>query len=295
MDKTNISSDAITPYIRKAGIQGAIHWKGHTRRIYDHQWMFVTAGRGYYVDNGVQHDLLPGTLLLIEPGIEHSFWLDEKLPAVIKWIHFDVEYRKDVYDLDAMLKNGKGHLFDNDQINKEFLRKSYIFEGSIELPRTMEIVEIDQMGQLFDDVINAYRQHKFTWQLCAKAKWMEILERVMDQLVEGKKVSPISDPSDLIQDICHYIGNNYHNKLTRAHLANYYGYNADYLGKLFKDEMNKTISTYINEIRLEKAKNLLAHTSLSIQNISELVGYSDVFYFSKKMKAATGYSPSRWR
>lgn len=295
MEKTNISSDAITPYIRKAGIQGPVNWKGHTRRIYDHQWMFVTAGRGYYKDKDVQCDLLPGTLLLIEPGIEHSFWLDEKLPAVIKWIHFDVEYRKDVYDLDAMLVGGQGHLFDDDQIDEQFLRKSYVFEGSIELPRTMEITEIDEMEGLFDAVIDADKEHKFTWQLCAKAKWMEVLERVMDQLVLDKKVSTSSDTSDLITNICHYISNNYHNKLTRGNLANYYGYNADYFGKLFKDEMKKSISAYINEVRIEKAKSLLVHTNLSIQNISELVGYSDVFYFSKKMKAATGHPPSKWR
>lgn len=295
MEKTDISLDALTPYIRKAGVQGAVHWKGKTRRIYDHQWMFCTAGKGYYQVDGLTYDLLPGTLLLIEPGVHHSFWLDDSLPAVIKWVHFDVEYRKDVYDLDALLNQGGGHLFEEELVDETLLRKSYTFEGMIELPRTMVFAEVDEIAALFDTILSAYRRHLMSWQLTARAGWLQIMERIVDQLTDGKKTMVTNDPSDLIKDICHYIGNSYHNKLTRQNLANYYGYNEDYLGKIFKHEMGKSISVYINELRMEKAKDLLTHTNLSVQNISELVGYTDVFYFSKKMKSMTGRCPTDWR
>lgn len=295
MEKTDISLDALTPYIRKAGEQGGVEWKGKTRRIYDHQWMFCTAGKGYYEVHDKTYDLLPGTLLLIEPGVYHSFWLDDTMPSIIKWVHFDIEYRKDVYDLDAMLNAGAGHLFDKQLVNEELLRKSYTFDGTIELPIVMVFDEVHEIGLLFDDIFRAYTRHLMSWQLKARAGWLLIMERVIDQLTEGKKTSVATDPSDLIKDVCHYIGNNYHHKLTRQSLANYYGYNVDYLGKLFKVETQRSISVYINDLRLEKAKYLLGNTKLSIQNISELVGYSDVFYFSKKMKTVTGLSPSEWR
>lgn len=295
MEKTDISLDALTPYIRKAGLQGPITWKGKTRRIYDHQWMFCTGGKAYYEADGRKYDLLPGSLLLIEPGIPHSFWLDESLPADIKWVHFDIEFRQDVYDLDAMLSSGKGHLFDEQLVDQHYLRKSYTFDGHIELPTIAVFEALDEVSHYFDQMLNAYNTHRQSWQLTARANWLKVMELLVDQLTDGKNTTNVSSPSALIKDMCAYIDNNYHNKLTRKNLGNYYGYNQDYIGKLFKGEMNKSISTYINELRIEKAKTLLMRTDLSVQNISELVGYSDVFYFSKKMKSMTGRSPSEWR
>ena len=295
MKKTDISLDALTPYIRKAGLQNTISWKDSSRRIYDHQWMFFTEGRGHYKANDTTYDLVPGTLLLIEPGIPHYCWIDEDMPSVIKWVHFDIEYRKDVYDLDALLRRGQGHLYDGEAQDESYLRKSYTFNGHIELPNTYTFKDIETINGYFNNILSAYSQHKVSWQLAARANWLKIMERLVDQLTDGHKTANPSDPNTLVKDICLYIGNNYHNKLTRQTLANYYGYNPDYMGKLFKSEMNKSISAYINELRIEKAKNLLIQTDLSVQNISELVGFKDVFYFSKKMKTVTGLSPSQWR
>lgn len=294
-NKTNLNLDAISPFVRKVGVQGGFEWKNKYRRIYDHEWMYCTSGKAYYETETEQYELKAGSLLLIEPNTPHRFWFDEKQRAAIKWVHFDFEYRKDVYDLDKLVCNDRTGLFFDALPSTELLRKSYRFNDRYEIPTVIEVQDRDRMNRIFDRILAAYKQHHMTWQLTAKANIIMIIKMVIDHLNDGKNILGAADQSDLIKEICYHIENNYHNKLTRKKLAAYYGYNEDYIGKLFKREMSRSISTYINEIRIQKAKELLSHTDLSVQNISELIGFSDVFYFSKKMKTMTGMSPTEWR
>lgn len=66
-----------------------------------------------------------------------------------------------------------------------------------------------------------------------------------------------------------------------------------YIGSIFKKIHKKSIIEYITDIRLEKAKILLRDESLRISDISIMVGYSDVYYFSKRFKQVYGYSPKQ--
>lgn len=56
-----------------------------------------------------------------------------------------------------------------------------------------------------------------------------------------------------------------------------------------------SITNYINHVRIEKSKELLTGTSLTISEISYELGYDNVSYFSKLFKKQTGVSPSSYR
>lgn len=71
--------------------------------------------------------------------------------------------------------------------------------------------------------------------------------------------------------------------------------NANYVGITFKRVMGISISQYMNQVRMENAVFLIRHTVVPIQEIAEMAGYSDQFYFSKKFKQLYGMSPSSYR
>ena len=54
-------------------------------------------------------------------------------------------------------------------------------------------------------------------------------------------------------------------------------------------------SAYLEQIRIDKAKQYLSSTCLKISQIAEMVGYADMKYFSKVFKSKTGYSPLSYR
>ncbi|WP_337100152.1 response regulator [Paenibacillus sp. YIM B09110] len=70
--------------------------------------------------------------------------------------------------------------------------------------------------------------------------------------------------------------------------------NASYLRAVFKKEIGITVSDYLTQYRMQKAKELLARNSARLTDIAEKVGYNDPGYFSKSFKKFYGYSPSEY-
>lgn len=67
--------------------------------------------------------------------------------------------------------------------------------------------------------------------------------------------------------------------------------NQTYLRKMFKSEMDMTLTEYITQYRMQKAKTLLTTTNDKLSAIAESVGYNDVSYFSNVFKKFYGVSP----
>lgn len=67
------------------------------------------------------------------------------------------------------------------------------------------------------------------------------------------------------------------------------------LSKTFKEETGMSITAYINQVRIEKSKQLLADRSYSLVDISNIVGFDDQSYYTKVFKSITGMSPGKYR
>lgn len=87
----------------------------------------------------------------------------------------------------------------------------------------------------------------------------------------------------------------YTENITLTGLAEKYSISVSYLSELLKEHLQLSFSEYISSKRIQKAKELLADDSLSIEQIAEQTGYNDYFYFTKVFKKNTGISPSKYR
>ena len=92
-----------------------------------------------------------------------------------------------------------------------------------------------------------------------------------------------------------YINAHYTENLKLKDMAERVYISPQYLSGLFKKEMFMTISDYIAKIRMERAKELLKDTGLSIGEIAEKTGYKDIRHFSTMFKRLTGLTPSEFR
>lgn len=82
---------------------------------------------------------------------------------------------------------------------------------------------------------------------------------------------------------------------TTGSAAEYFSFNRDYFGKLFKQETGMSFNRFYNCFRMEYAKELLTAGSLRVCEISELLGFSSVDYFTSVFRRETGCTPSRYR
>ena len=100
---------------------------------------------------------------------------------------------------------------------------------------------------------------------------------------------------DVVSATVNFIKNNYQSNLTLQQLSEEVSVSPSYLSNLFKKKLNINLIDYINNIRIEKAKELLSNTNLRSYEIAAKVGIIDTSYFSKVFKKYTGVSPYQYR
>lgn len=98
-----------------------------------------------------------------------------------------------------------------------------------------------------------------------------------------------------INDCIGYLELHIGEKLNMPALAESVGYNKNYLSTKFSREVGVSISDYLTQLRIERAKFALRNTSESIQQISEQLGFGSVSYFSFQFRKAVDQTPSDYR
>ncbi|MBQ6701998.1 MAG: AraC family transcriptional regulator [Clostridia bacterium] len=92
-----------------------------------------------------------------------------------------------------------------------------------------------------------------------------------------------------------YINENITSPLTLDDVCRAIHLSKSYTTRLFKKEMNITVSEFINGQKLDLAKNLLSIDELSLHEISSRLGYENYCYFSKIFKEKFGVSPLKMK
>ncbi len=100
---------------------------------------------------------------------------------------------------------------------------------------------------------------------------------------------------NIVKRLISYININYYKNLRLETLAELFSYNSAYLGKLFKSEVGESFNTYLDKVRIEKAKVLLADEKLKVYKVCERVGYNNLDYFYSKFKKYVGVSPLNYK
>ncbi len=92
-----------------------------------------------------------------------------------------------------------------------------------------------------------------------------------------------------------YMKEHYAKGISMEETAQVAGISVGYLSKLFKREMGVSFNEYLTQIRLDKSKELLERTNMTIKEIALHVGYPDEKYYSKLFKKVTGIKPTDYR
>lgn len=123
-----------------------------------------------------------------------------------------------------------------------------------------------------------------TWLKDSIAQFIDILENNVNKNLT------------LIDTITIYIQDNYSKNINLRTIATEFHKNPAYVGQLFKKEVGESFTTYINKIRVEKARHLLTQNpSLTIDEIACQVGYYNPNYFLTIFKKLTDMTPSQYK
>lgn len=101
--------------------------------------------------------------------------------------------------------------------------------------------------------------------------------------------------SSIIQNALKYIYTDYAAITGLAEVADYVGLSKEYFSRLFKEEMGVNFSVFLNNYRLDMAKDMLVNTDKKLYEIAEETGFSSLSYFSRKFKEKFDKTPFAFR
>lgn len=124
------------------------------------------------------------------------------------------------------------------------------------------------------------------------------LENLFIELIRNKtnisstETSDISD--DKISEVARYINENYKGKIKLSELCFLFGTNSTSLCNKFKDSFGETIISYVNKLKIKESKKLMRTGKYNLTEISSIVGFSSVHYFSRIFKQHEKISPANY-
>lgn len=121
---------------------------------------------------------------------------------------------------------------------------------------------------------------------------------LMDRLVDRKLMETAVDEqtyNPAVQEVVRYVEEHLHEPLQLKDLAEHLHMNASYLSALFKEQTGLTFSEYLMRRRVQRAKELLSSTQMTIQEIADATGYQTDKYFVKVFRSLEGISPGQYR
>ena len=101
--------------------------------------------------------------------------------------------------------------------------------------------------------------------------------------------------SPIVLSAIEYIDIEYRNEISLESISEKIGVSSQYLSRIFSSEVGCTYKEYLNNKRLEDAKELLVGTDKTISDIAYEVGYNDPNYFMKLFKKSIGITPKSYK
>ena len=145
-------------------------------------------------------------------------------------------------------------------------------------------------AQIFDD-----REYSFYENAASESEAgiKEFVRYIFNKL--GGKEELDKKGRDVVQHLKDYIEQHLGDDLCRTVLAQEVYLSVGYISKLFLKETGISLTSYITERRIEKAKDYLVYSTLSVSRIAVEVGFNNFFYFSKSFRDVTGCTPNEYR
>lgn len=123
------------------------------------------------------------------------------------------------------------------------------------------------------------------------------LHFLFEQLFRKKvlNLNTAPNPELLVDKVKKYMRSNYGKDININDIATHFSITPAYLSRLFKKYSDVRPIEYLTNYRIQQACGYFSHSQLTVQEVAELCGYSNQFYFSKAFKQITSVSPSEYR
>jgi len=235
------------------------------RVLQEYQINYITEGSGIFETSTDQFQVVPGSMLILRPGMWHRYKPDSNTGWNEHYIGFNGDFCS--------------HLFN---------------EGFFQLGKPVLYVGFQEsLLKLFLEIIQLVKDEKTGHQQVAAGNTILILSKILsvvrNQEFAGKSIERT------IRKACLYFRENLNTNVNIEELANELNVGYSYFRQMFRKYTGISPTQYHLSLRIQKAKDLLVSTDQSFKEIAIDLGFESYFYFSRIFKDKTGKSPMEFR
>lgn len=243
----------------------------HPTRIIDsHELIFVKQGELDMWEEGQVFHLEAGETLHLWPGRQHGSTKPMPLGLRFYWIHFEVE----------------------DRTGRDINGSSDDVAPMIKVPQVNRIHQPERLERLFRTFLDDQETgllHPYSANLLTMLMLIEVTQSFKEKA---------QDPDDInvVATWAHtYIRINYDRPITTRNIAHALGYNADYLGRIYRKVYGCTLTEAIHSRRINQACDFLLDSNMTIEQIAQKCGFNDPDYFRRIFRRQMRISPGEYR
>lgn len=258
----------------------AIAQRYHTHEFFE--IIYVYAGSCTTTVDGEQMVLKAGDLLFLNIQTGHVISVDS-------WddIVFNILIKPD------FLEQSLFHLLSENDVFLNFYLES-LYNRTMSEKYLLFQENTDEIASTADRIVIEYlRQDPFA---------MKVIEAQFVTLVsllarENRRQAPTGETipgKAFVPEILQWLSNHYAGATLKS-TAEHFHYTTSYLSFLIKEYTGKNFLRIIQDFKIREAERYLKETSLSVERISDQLGYKDAAYFCRVFKNTTGATPSEYR
>jgi len=266
-------------------------WRHFRRNVNEYILYFMKSGEMHIHENGVQYILKKGDSFMLEPNLEHEG--TAKHACDYYYIHFSFPAIAPV-DIDDL------HTLARQVLLEEGGNPASDEPSVCYLPKYVRLASSSRLHHFYhvlNEMVQLYHGRSYNRTLTAMRVSELFIEISREYLMTALQSNHSKNTKSLIKlnALLDYIHLNYARKITGADIEQSFDCNFDYMNRVFSQVTGHTITKYINQVRINHAKELLDATHLSIGEVGYQVGLEDPYYFSKVFKKYVGMSPSEYK
>ncbi|MFC5469582.1 AraC family transcriptional regulator [Cohnella suwonensis] len=260
-------------------------WTHTSRTIDSYEIIIGVHGTLYIALEEERYTVKPGTVLLLPPGIPHFGFQPSEKGLSFYWFHFLSQEEAQFADEEQWEQARILH-----RSNEYFSSKS----TTLLLPFHFRLGNIERIDILFHQLqhlANSKLHYRRAFHYGATSLVLELAE----QAATGDRLGQAYAPDPLVSSIVEWIRVHAAEPLTVSFIAEKYGYNRDYLSRLFKRTMGMNLQEYIHIQKMAKAKSLLTGSILTVKQIAFEIGMADEKYFIRLFRKYEHLTPTGYR
>lgn len=261
---------------------------------------YVVFGKILLCENDFQFELNNGRIFFLLPKCNYKIktMTDTTIFAIhIPTNNFTEFDCQQISDVQQMIINNKNLSFSYSPMCSELYDNANILiprDICINDKMVLNNIELN-LEEAYNYSLEKYEYYKTICSCCALRVITSIATYynsiALNQQTYNTKVLRNAKKVESVLSILH---KEYMNKLTGNYIAKKTNQNFDYLNRIFKEQTNKTIFSYLNTIRINEAKTLIVNGNSTFSEIAAKTGFCDEYHFNKAFKKETGTPPGKW-